>query len=206
MPRIAWVEDAEVQGNLAEIVARIRQTHGASMPDIIRTMSLRPDFLSPIMEAIRSLMRNPGALTSLQREMIASYVSALTRCQYCVVTHTGALRSAGGEYDAVADALLRADLDRAPVTRAERLLLEFVGTLTWHAYRITDEQVQGLRDAGWTDSQVAEAAYTGALFNMLVRLADAFGIRQPGDWDPDATPMAVPSEEPRGGEIVEDQG
>ena len=73
----------------------------------------------------------------------------------------------GEQYGEVAKALREGDLDKAPVTPAERLLLEFVGTQTRHAYKITDAQVQGLRDAGWTEPQIAEAAYIGALFNML---------------------------------------
>jgi alkylhydroperoxidase family enzyme len=85
----------------------------------------------------------------------------------------------GEQYSQVADALRDGDLDRAEVTDAERLLLRYVETLTRHAYRITDSQVQGLRDAGWSDAQIAEATYVGALFNLFVRLADAFDIHPP---------------------------
>src|SRR5207249_11780244 len=88
----------------------------------------------------------------------------------------------------VAKALRDGDLDRAPISRAERLLLEFVGTLTRHAYRISDEQVQALRDVGWTDAQIAEAVYDGALFNLFVRLADAFDIHPPASYDAAGVP------------------
>lgn len=97
----------------------------------------------------------------------------------------------GEQYGVAAQALRDGDLDAAPVTPAERLLLEFVGTLTKHAYRITDEQVQGLREADWTDAQIAEAVYDGALFNLFVRLADAFDIHPPPVMDPDGVPKAV---------------
>ena len=97
----------------------------------------------------------------------------------------------GEQFSDVAKALRDGDLQRAPVSPAERLLLEFVGTLTRHAYRITDEQVQGLRDVGWTDAQIAEAVYDGALFNLFVRLADAFDIHPPAVMDPDGVPGAV---------------
>jgi alkylhydroperoxidase family enzyme len=97
----------------------------------------------------------------------------------------------GEQYSEVVKALRDGDLDRAPVTPAERLLLEFVGTLTTGAYRITDEQVQALRDVGWTDAQIAEAVYDGALFNLFVRLADAFDIHPPAIMDADGVPAAV---------------
>jgi len=97
----------------------------------------------------------------------------------------------GEQFGEVAQALRDGDLDRAPVSRAERLLLELVGTLTRHAYRITDAQVQALRDAGWTEPQIAEAVYVGALFNMFVRLADAFDIHPSAAMDPHGIPAAV---------------
>ena len=97
----------------------------------------------------------------------------------------------GEQFGQAAGALRDGDLARAQISPAERLLLEFVGTLTKHAYRITDEQVQGLRHAGWNDAQIAEAVYVGALFNLFVRLADAFDIHPPAMMDPDGVPSAV---------------
>jgi alkylhydroperoxidase family enzyme len=98
----------------------------------------------------------------------------------------------GEQYGPVADALRAGDLESAPVTPAERRLLEFVGTLTRHAYRITDSQVEGLREVGWTDEQIAEAVYIGSLFSLFVRLADAFDIRPPVERDLDGVaPEAV---------------
>ncbi len=89
----------------------------------------------------------------------------------------------GEQYSRAAAALRDGDLDAADLTPKHRRLLEFVETLTRHAYRITDEQVQGLRDAGWSDAQIAEAVYDGALFNLFVRLADAFDIHPDPAYD-----------------------
>jgi alkylhydroperoxidase family enzyme len=80
----------------------------------------------------------------------------------------------------IVEALSRGDLDAAPVTPEERALLELVATVTHHAYRTTDEDVQRLRDIGWTDEQIAEAVYITALFAFFNRVADAFGLEDPG--------------------------
>jgi alkylhydroperoxidase family enzyme len=82
-------------------------------------------------------------------------------------------------------------LDEVPVSAAERLLLEFVATLTRHAYRITDAEVDGLRAAGWSDEQIAEAVYDGALFNLFVRLADAFDIHPQAHYDAAGLPAVL---------------
>ena len=97
----------------------------------------------------------------------------------------------GDQYSKAAAALREGDLDAADLSPRHRLLLEFVETLTRHAYRITDEQVQGLREVGWTDAQIAEAVYDGALFNLFVRLADAFDIHPDPSYDAAGVPGAV---------------
>jgi alkylhydroperoxidase family enzyme len=94
----------------------------------------------------------------------------------------------GEQYSQAAAALRDGDLDGAGLSPRHRLLLEFVETLTRHAYRITDEQVQGLREAGWSDAQIAEAVYDGALFNLFVRLADAFDIHPDPSYDASGIP------------------
>lgn len=97
----------------------------------------------------------------------------------------------GDEYDEVAAALRDGRLDDLPLGEPERLLLAYVDTLTRHAYRITDAQVEGLRAVGWSDEQIAEATYVAALFNLFVRLADAFDIHPDPVMDPDGPPAAV---------------
>jgi len=97
-------------------------------------------------------------------------------------------------YRPVADALRDGDLDAAGIERPERLLLEFAGTITTAAYRVTDEQVQELREVGWSDEQIAEAAYDAALFNLFVRLADTFDIEPPAMYEPEGIPKAAKRE------------
>lgn len=97
----------------------------------------------------------------------------------------------GEEYTDTANALREGNLDKAPISDAERLLLRFVETLTKHAYKITDEQVEELRNIGWSNPQIAEAVYIGALFNFFVRVADAFDIHPPLDFDPNGIPPVI---------------
>jgi alkylhydroperoxidase family enzyme len=97
----------------------------------------------------------------------------------------------GDAFERVAAALRDGDLDAAGLAPPERALLEFAGTIARSAYRVTDEQVEGLRKLGWTDEQIAEAAYDAALFSLFVRLADTFGIEPPAVYEPAGIPAAV---------------
>ena len=80
----------------------------------------------------------------------------------------------------IAEALGRGDLEEAPVIAAERALLELVRTVTLHAYQTTDDDIAQLRAAGWSDPQLAEAVYVTAIFAFFNRVADAFGLEDPG--------------------------
>lgn len=85
-----------------------------------------------------------------------------------------------GGSDPVIESLSRGDLAAAALPDPERRLLEFVELLTRHAYQTRDADVQRLRDAGWREEQIAEAVYITALFAFFNRVADAFGLDDPG--------------------------
>ena len=55
--------------------------------------------------------------------------------------------------------------------------------VTRHAYRTTDDDVDRLRSLGWTDPEIAECVYVAALFAFFNRVADAFGLVDPGFLD-----------------------
>jgi alkylhydroperoxidase/carboxymuconolactone decarboxylase family protein YurZ len=82
MPRIKMVAEADAEGPLAELYAAAKTRSVAGVvPDILRTMSLRPDFLAAV-NAASAMHFTDGALSRAQHEMIASYVSAVNRCRY----------------------------------------------------------------------------------------------------------------------------
>ena len=74
------------------------------------------------------------------------------------------------------EAILEGKLDEAGLTAAERTLLEYVELVTKAADRTTAEDVQTLRDVGWSEDQIAEAVYVTAMFAFFNRVADAFGV------------------------------
>ncbi len=54
--------------------------------------------------------------------------------------------------------------------------MNYVELITQAAYKSTADDVQKLRDAGWTENQISEAVYITALFAFFNRVADAFGV------------------------------
>ena len=77
-------------------------------------------------------------------------------------------------------AIAEGKLEDADLSPAERVLLEYVTKVTEAAYRTTPEDVELLRQHGWTDPQIAEAVYITAMFAFFNRVADAFGVLPQG--------------------------
>jgi hypothetical protein len=81
--RIKSVSEDQATGELAVQYAEAKADSVLKrVPPIIQTMSLRPDFMAAIRQAVNTLHFKDGALSRAQHEMVASYVSALNRCRY----------------------------------------------------------------------------------------------------------------------------
>src|SRR3954467_5695744 len=67
------------------------------VPNVMRVMAFRPTHLMKWFAHYDDLMRGATPLTKAQREMIAVVVSAANRCNYCVVSHSAAVRVETGD-------------------------------------------------------------------------------------------------------------
>ncbi len=57
-----------------------------------------------------------------------------------------------------------------------RALLRLCVKLTTHAYKVTEEEIDGLRTAGLSDDEILEGVWVACQFNAVDRLADTFGL------------------------------
>lgn len=71
----------EASGELAEVYTELIARRGR-VPEIYQTMSLRPDVLRRVADLMDVAHFRDGHLTRRQKEMIATYASALNRCAY----------------------------------------------------------------------------------------------------------------------------
>lgn len=76
-------------------------------------------------------------------------------------------------------------------------LLKFVKLLTLNSSETKDEDVQAMREAGWTDEQIWETSLEVGIFSFLNRMADAHGLDYPSTgWYPPALREKIEREKP----------
>ncbi|HEY0405915.1 MAG TPA: hypothetical protein VGC89_09310 [Pyrinomonadaceae bacterium] len=86
---------------------------------------------------------------------------------------------------------LQADYRTAPISEAERVMLDYVVQLTQDATRITPQHHAGLRAAGYDDRGILQITLIASWFNYINRVADALGVgRDSGDESTDAVTQA----------------
>jgi uncharacterized peroxidase-related enzyme len=73
-------------------------------------------------------------------------------------------------------AALERDYKTAPVTPKERIMLDYVVTLTKDATQVRKEDHERLRAAGFDDQAILQITLIASWFNYINRVADALGV------------------------------
>ena len=71
---------------------------------------------------------------------------------------------------------LEEDYTQAPITKAERAMLDYVVQLTKDATRIGPQNHERLRGEGFEDRAILQMTLIASWFNYINRVADALGV------------------------------
>ena len=71
---------------------------------------------------------------------------------------------------------LKTDYENAPITKAERVMCDYVVQLTKDATKISPKYHEKLRAAGFDDRAILQITLIASWFNYINRVADALGI------------------------------
>jgi uncharacterized peroxidase-related enzyme len=121
----------------------------------------------------RELMGDPAPLTPAQAEMIGLVVSATNGCVYCV-SHSGQRLSVlAGEAMARA---IATDYREANLAARDRVLLDAAVALTCEPCERTRADLDRMREYGFGDEAILRATQIAAFYNLVNRVACAFGV------------------------------
>jgi uncharacterized peroxidase-related enzyme len=173
---LAVVEEEQATGAVAEAYEGYRKHFGRqSVPGILKCFATHPPLLEQMISLASTMLFVDGHLSRKVKEMIATQVSALNSCPYCLDSHASFLRSNGGSEDLLLS-LSAGQLDDSSISPSERSLLEFAAKVTLESHKISPSDINVLNDAGWDQLAIAEAVHIAGLFAFFNRVANAFGL------------------------------
>ena len=71
---------------------------------------------------------------------------------------------------------LQEDYKSAPISAQERVMLDYVVQLTTAAYKISKQDHEKLRAAGFDDKAILQITLIASWFNYINRVADSLGV------------------------------
>ena len=65
--------------------------------------------------------------------------------------------------------------DSTLIDNKTKAVLRYAEKVTLNAYKVSESDIQSLRDIEYSDEEILEATYVIASFNLIDRIADALG-------------------------------
>jgi uncharacterized peroxidase-related enzyme len=150
------------------------------LPGIRGPMAFRPETAKPLNELAEVLLRSESTLTRGERELIATFVSALNDCFFCQNAHGG-----------IAQHYLKCDMDfidgvkrdfqSASISDKMKSLLSIAESVQKGGKMVTESQIVTARELGATDREIHDTVLIAAAFCMFNRYVDGLATWAPGD-------------------------
>ncbi len=166
--------NADPQGDYAPLIRMLRSS-GAQVPQIMHLFAFKPEATQHLRSFTQAVMRGPSPLSPKFRELIAAFVSTRNQCKFCSGSHIAVAAKLYG-----ADDFIRAvvsDFRSAPIEEAEKRLLAYLEKLTLAPATAAADDVDRLREAGWSDEAIYDAVSVCAIFNFYNRWIEGSGVQ-----------------------------
>jgi uncharacterized peroxidase-related enzyme len=148
MPRISALNIADAPAAAQPLLEAVGKKLGM-VPNLFKTFAHSPAVLQYYLAGSEAL--GTGALTPALREQIALVTAGANECDYCASAHSLMGKGAGVQVDELAD-----NLRGRSANARTQAALDFAATVVKHRGRVSDAQLQAVRDAGFSEGEVVE--------------------------------------------------
>jgi len=160
------------------LFALIKMISRQPVLDVVKLVKYRPNFYGgPMSGLTQEAMRGPSSWSVADRELMAALVAKTNQCEFCTKAHSAVAQRAYGNEKNVSTLL--SEPETAAIEEPLRSTLSMLRKLT-REHKLTTEDIRSVLAAGTSRQQIEDALSVCYSFNVIGRLADAFGFRIPG--------------------------
>ncbi|MBK7173603.1 MAG: hypothetical protein IPH84_10315 [Bacteroidales bacterium] len=172
MALIQLIDKEDASGRVAEIYESMLNTMGF-IPNAFKVFSPSAHVLDNQFKNLGYFMRHKS-LGGKLLAFIRYLVSEQEQCKYCVGMNSGILLQYGVLPDDLAS--VRENPSLAPLEQKELQLLLFVLKVIRDSNSVVQEDVDALKELGWSDADIVEATYHGTTQVGVDKIFNAFKI------------------------------
>ncbi len=165
---------SELDDDLEAYFATCREKLGF-VPNVLLAYAFDNAKLRAFIDMANDLMQGESGLSKLEREMIATAVSAVNHCHYCLAAHGAGVRFRSGDPE-LGEAMAQ-NYRAARLEPRQKAMLDFAVKLTMRPAEIEEADRAGLREAGFSERDIWDIAAVAGFYNMSNRLASAVDMQ-----------------------------
>ena len=144
------------------------------LPGIIGLLTYRPETAKPLNALAETLLRGDSTLSRGERELIASHVSSLNDCKFCMNSHS-AVASYWLKKDVRPELKMGVDGKLLEVSDKMHALLKIAGQVQQSGRAVTGEAIAEAKGLAATDLEIHDTVLIAAAFCMYNRYVDGLG-------------------------------
>jgi uncharacterized peroxidase-related enzyme len=119
-------------------------------------------------------LRGPSPLSVMERELIATYVSSLNECNFCMDSH-GAIVTELAKDNGNTIACAIKNIETPAISAKMKALLNIAGKVQKSGKSVTQQDIDAARQQGATDEEIHDTVYVAAAFCFFNRYVDGLG-------------------------------
>lgn len=173
MPFIKVINENKAEGKLKEVYDNISSARG-KLSNIMKIHSLIPETMVKHLELYLSIMFNNTKLSREEKEILAVVVSKNNNCDYCVNHHAEALNHYWKNKERLDNFI--SILDDDSFSDKFKLAIKHATKLTINPSSVTKDDIDELKNAGWTDEDILGINLIISYFNFVNRIALGLGV------------------------------
>ncbi|MCU0434677.1 MAG: carboxymuconolactone decarboxylase family protein [Bacteroidia bacterium] len=153
-----------------------------TMPGIVSLLFYKTSTGKALSNLAETLLLGPSPLSSAERELIASYVSWLNRCDFCHTSHSAAAVCHSEGNSAFIEAYKK-DPESMDVSPKLKALLQIAARVQQSGRDVQPGDIENARKAGAVDEEIHDTVLIAAAFCMYNRYVDGLNTPLPESRD-----------------------
>jgi uncharacterized peroxidase-related enzyme len=150
------------------------------IPGIRSLAAFRPETGVHLYQLAQVLLRDPSPLTPAERELIATHVSALNNCMFCMSSHAAAARELFSEQSEVVDCVIE-NKPTPMLSGKMKALLNIAGKVQQSGKAVTQNDIDEAKNNGANHRDIHDTVLIAATFSMFNRYVDGLATLTPTD-------------------------
>ncbi|MEL6107241.1 MAG: carboxymuconolactone decarboxylase family protein [Planctomycetota bacterium] len=146
---------------------------GPGNENMMALMISKKSIFAPMGEVCDQIMRSKGELSPAEREVIAAYVSKLSECEFCELSHASIAKELGFN-----------DVEKVLQGEAGGMETLFVFAKKVAQGLATREDIEIVMSNGYSEAVAQEVVLITALFGFFNRLVEGYGFSAPPEHYP----------------------